>query len=63
AGLHPPSPRILADSKYVPTLARQARQLPYMPNDHRYDHREPATEMLTVHPLRQAVYSTHTEHG
>lgn len=44
------SPRLLVDSGYVPAQARQARQLPYMPNVHRDDHREPATEMLTVHP-------------
>ncbi len=42
------SPRVLADSKYVPAQARQARQLPSIPKVHRYDHREPATEILTV---------------
>ena len=44
-----PPPRVLADSEYVPAQARQARQLPYIPNDHRYDHRKPATEILTAH--------------
>ena len=44
-----PPPRVLADSEYVPAQARQARQLPYIPNVHRHDHREPAIEILTVH--------------
>ena len=35
--------------KKVPAQARQARPRPYMPNVHRHDHREPATQMLTVH--------------
>ncbi|MDE0077512.1 MAG: hypothetical protein OXO50_08335, partial [Caldilineaceae bacterium] len=43
------TPRLLADSENVPARARQARPLPYMPNVHRDDHREPATEMLTEH--------------
>ena len=47
--LRPNFPRVLADSEYVPAQARQARQLPYVPNVHRFDHREPATEILTVH--------------
>ena len=42
-------PRLLAGSGYVPAQARQARPLQYTPNVHRDDHREPATEMLTVH--------------
>ena len=43
------TPRQLADSENVPPPARQARPLPYLPNVHRHDHREPATETLTVH--------------
>ena len=42
-------PSLLTDSDYVPAQPRQARPLPYMPNVHRDDHREPATEMQTVH--------------
>ena len=52
------SPRLMADSENVPARARQARPLPYMPNLHRHDHREPATEMLTVHSPRQTVHRT-----
>ncbi|MDE0080167.1 MAG: hypothetical protein OXO50_21795, partial [Caldilineaceae bacterium] len=43
------SPRLLAHSENVPARASQARPLPNMPNVHRHDHREPATEILTVH--------------
>ena len=43
------SPRASAVSQYVPAPAGQARQRPYLPNVYRYDHREPATEILTVH--------------
>jgi len=39
-------PRLAARSKYVPA---QASLLPSMPNVHRYDHRQPATEILTIH--------------
>ena len=42
-------PRQLAVSENVPARARQAKPLPYMPNVHRYDHREPPTDMLAVH--------------
>ncbi|MCZ0940158.1 MAG: hypothetical protein OXJ55_16060, partial [Caldilineaceae bacterium] len=45
----PPPPRVLADSEYLPAQTRQARQLPYMPSVHRYDLREPAIDILTVH--------------
>ncbi len=45
-------PRVLAGTEYVPAQARQARQLPYMPNVHRDDHRQPATEILTVYSLQ-----------
>jgi len=38
--------RLVARSEYVPA---QARQLPNIPSVHRYDHQEPATEILTVH--------------
>ena len=48
----PRYPRLLADSENVPARARQARPLPYAPNIHRDEHREPATEMLTVHSPR-----------
>ena len=53
------SPRLLADSENVPARARQARPLPYLPNVHGDDHREPASEMLTVHSPRRR----YTEHG
>ena len=53
-------PRVLAHSEYVPAQASQARQLPYMPNVHRDDHREPATEMLTVlSPQADRTQNTH----
>ena len=54
------TPRLMADSENVPARARQARLRPYMPNVHRDDHREPATEMLTVHFPQGRPY---TEHG
>ena len=53
-------PRVLAHSEYVPAQASQARPLPYMPNVHRHDHREPATQMLTVHsPWADRTQYTH----
>ena len=47
-GQYIPPSLVLAGSECVPVQARQAKQRPYMPNVHRYDHRESATETLTV---------------
>ena len=52
-------PRIMTRPEYVPAQARQARQLPYIPNVHRDDHRQPATELPTVHSA-QAVRTQYT---
>jgi len=55
-----PPPRVLAGTEYVAAQARQAKQLPYMPNVHRYDYSEPPTEILTVHfPQTDRTQYTH----
>ena len=59
-----PQPRVLAGTEYAPAQARQARQLPYMPNVHRDDHRaSPLQRCLRYIPPRQTAHSTHTEQG
>ena len=57
-------PALPPANRHIPKMcqarASQARPLPFMPNVHRHDHREPATQILTVHfPQADRTQYTH----